>query len=232
MNQITAASDIPSPRAWQVATKVPKLTLYFWIIKILTTALGESFSDFMVNTINPYIAVTFGGIFLVVALLLQFKAIRYVPWVYWLTALAVSVAGTMAADVAHVVIGIPYVVSVAMYAFILGLLFLVWYRSEKTLSVHSISSKRREFFYWAVVLATFALGTAAGDLAAYTYHLGFIMSASIFILIFSIPCIMYWGFRANAIFTFWFAYIFTRPIGASFAGLENQFLVEVLVSVP
>jgi uncharacterized membrane-anchored protein len=203
--------------AWQVATKVPKLTIYFWIIKILTTALGESFSDYMVNSINPYVAVGIGGTFLLVALSIQFSVKTYIPWVYWLTALAVSVAGTMGADVTHVAIGIPYIVSVGIYSIVLGLLFIAWYKREKTLSIHSISTKPREAFYWAVVLATFALGTAAGDVTAYTFHLGFITSAIIFIGIFSIPCILYWVFKVNAIFTFWFAYILTRPIGASFA---------------
>lgn len=204
-------------QAWQILTKVPKLTVYFWIIKIITTALGESTSDFMVNTISPYVAVMIGFIILVVALVWQFSVQRYVPIVYWCAALAVSIAGTMGADVVHVGFGVPYISSALLYLIALVLVFIYWYKSEHTLSIHSIHTRMREGFYWAAVLMTFALGTATGDLTAFTFHLGFLTSAILFIAIFAIPCVLYWVFRVNAIFTFWFAYIFTRPIGASFA---------------
>jgi uncharacterized membrane-anchored protein len=211
--------NIPTPHhaAWQILTKVPKLTIYFWIIKILTTAMGESTSDLLVNSISPYVAVCFGFALLVIALIIQFRAKRYIPWVYWFAALAVSIAGTMGADVMHVGFGVPYAVSTIFWLVVLGGIFLFWYRSEKTLSVHSIYTKKREFFYWATVLVTFALGTAAGDLTAYSYHLGFLVSGLVFVGIFLIPSVLYWFFKVNGIFTFWLAYIFTRPIGASFA---------------
>ncbi|MDN5275079.1 MAG: putative rane-anchored protein [Candidatus Saccharibacteria bacterium] len=203
--------------AWQILTKVPKLTVYFWIIKIITTALGESTSDFLVNTISPYIAVVIGFVILCVTLAWQFKTRRYEPAAYWLAALGVSVAGTMGADVVHVGFGVPYALSASFYAIALALVFVLWHRSEGTLSIHSVYTRKREVFYWAAVLLTFALGTATGDLTAFTLHLGFFDSAIIFILLFCIPCFMYWGLKVNGILTFWFAYILTRPIGASFA---------------
>ncbi|HUC96058.1 MAG TPA: hypothetical protein VMR16_00110 [Candidatus Saccharimonadales bacterium] len=210
-------NDSMKQKSWQVLTKVPRLTIYFWIIKLLTTAMGEATSDLLVYKISPYIAVAVGFIILVVALIIQFAAKKYEPWKYWLAALAVSIAGTMGADVMHVGLGVPYIASTIFYLIVLGLILFIWYKSEHTLSIHSIYTKKRETFYWATVLATFALGTAAGDLTAYTFKLGFLLSAGIFIFIFIIPCILYWRLHFNPIFTFWFAYIFTRPIGASFA---------------
>jgi len=203
--------------AWQVLTKVPKLTVYFWIIKIITTALGEATSDYLVNTISPYIAVGLGLILLVIMFTWQLTIKKYTPAIYWLTALAVSIAGTMGADVVHVGFGIPYAISTAFYMLALAAAFTFWYRSEKTLSIHSIYTKKRESFYWLVVLLTFALGTAAGDLIAFTLNLGFLLSGILFTTIFAVPCLLYWKFKLNPIVTFWFAYIFTRPVGASFA---------------
>lgn len=203
--------------AWQVLTKVPKLTIYFWIIKIITTALGEATSDYLVNTISPYIAVGLGFILLVIMLAWQLTTKKYTPAIYWLTALAVSIAGTMGADVVHVGFGIPYAISTAFYTLALAAAFTLWYRSEKTLSIHSIYTKKRESFYWLVILLTFALGTAAGDLTAFTFNLGFLLSGILFTAIFAVPCLLYWKFKLNPIVTFWFAYIFTRPVGASFA---------------
>lgn len=203
--------------AWQTLTKVPKVTLYFWISKLLTTAMGESTSDYLVNRINPYAAVAIGFIILVIGLLVQFRARRYNPVTYWAAALAVSIAGTMGADVVHVALGVPYLISVIFYAAVLAIIFYVWQRSEGTLSIHSVYTRRRELFYWATVLATFALGTATGDLTAYSLHLGFLASGIVFAIVFAIPAVAYWRFRINPILAFWFAYIFTRPLGASFA---------------
>ena len=140
-------------------SKVPEITVYFWIIKILTTAMGEATSDYMVHRLNPYLAVGFGFVAFAVAMALQFKAPSYVPWVYWLAVLMVAVFGTMAADVLHVEFGVPYLVSSLVFAVGLAVVFGAWYRSEGTLSIHSIYTRRRETFYWAAVLATFAMGT-------------------------------------------------------------------------
>ncbi|HEV2412643.1 MAG TPA: hypothetical protein VGS28_02440 [Candidatus Saccharimonadales bacterium] len=204
-------------QAWQVLTKVPKITAYFWIIKILTTGMGEALSDFLVHRYNPYLAVLLGTAGIVAALVWQFSREGYSVWAYWTAVAMVSVFGTMAADVLHVKLGIPYIVSSLFYAVVLTIIFAVWYASERTLSIHSIHTKRREAFYWLTVLATFALGTATGDLTAATFHLGYFFSGVLFAVIFAIPALAYWLFRINAVFAFWFAYIITRPLGASFA---------------
>src|SRR5947209_12862137 len=197
--------------------KVPEITLYFWIIKLLSTAMGESTSDYLVYQINPYVAVAIGCLGLAVALILQLSVRRYVAWVYWLAVVMVAVFGTMASDVLHVVLGIPYLVSTACFASALAIIFVIWYASEKTLSIHTIYSGRRELFYWATVMATFALGTAAGDLTASTLRLGYFPSLVLFAVLFALPALAYWLFGLNEIFAFWFAYVVTRPLGASFA---------------
>jgi uncharacterized membrane-anchored protein len=203
--------------SWQAQTKVPKITLYFWIIKILTTGMGEATSDFLAHQFGPVIAVAIGGSGLALALILQFSVRRYLPWVYWLAVVMVSVFGTMAADGLHVELGVPYIVSTIFYAVILAVVFVVWYKSEKTLSIHSIYTRRRELFYWITVLTTFALGTAAGDMTATTFGLGYFSSGILFALVFAVPGLAYWLFKINPILAFWLAYVLTRPLGASFA---------------
>jgi uncharacterized membrane-anchored protein len=200
-----------------IVRKVPEITLIFWVVKLLTTAMGEATSDFLVFKINPYLAVTLGGVGLVVALLLQLSASKYVPWRYWLSVMMVAVFGTMAADGLHIRLGVPYVVSTSFFATALLIIFLAWYKSEKTLSIHSINSRRRELFYWATVMATFALGTAAGDMTAATIGLGYFSSGILFAVLITVPAVAYWKFNMNEIAAFWIAYILTRPLGASFA---------------
>jgi uncharacterized membrane-anchored protein len=197
--------------------KVPELTLYFWIIKLLSTAMGESSSDYLVFHINPYVAVVVACIGLLVALVIQLRAPRYVAWIYWLAVVMVAVFGTMVADVLHVVLGIAYIVSTVSLAISLALIFAAWYGSEKTLSIHSIDTPRRELFYWATVMATFALGTAAGDLTAATLGLGYLLSAVFFAVLFVIPAIGYRLFGWAEVVSFWIAYVITRPLGASVA---------------
>ncbi|HXT36793.1 MAG TPA: hypothetical protein VN837_14555 [Chloroflexota bacterium] len=204
-------------RALGAISKVPEITAYFWIVKLLTTAMGESTSDYLVYHINPYLAVILGGIGLVVALAIQFAAPRYVAWIYWLAVLMVAIAGTMAADVLHIEFGVPYYASTAFFAVAVAVILAAWYRGERTLSIHSIHTPRRELFYWATVIATFALGTAAGDLAAFTLGLGFFSSGILFVAVFAVPALAYWRLGLNAIVAFWSSYIVTRPIGASYA---------------
>jgi uncharacterized membrane-anchored protein len=206
-----------TPRTREGLSKVPEVTAIFWVVKALTTGMGESTSDFLVHGLVPEIAVVLGGIAFVAALYLQFSSDRYVPWRYWLAVAMVGVFGTMCADVLHVGLGIPYVVSTIFYAIVLAVVFRAWYRTEGTLSIHSITTERREVFYWAAVLATFALGTAAGDLTAVTFGLGFFGSGLIFVAIIAIPALGYFRFGMNSILAFWFAYVVTRPLGASFA---------------
>src|ERR1700750_1469627 len=185
----TSQNRISRARPRNAFSKVPEVTAFFWIVKALTTAMGESSSDFLVHTLVPEVAVVLGGIAFVVALYLQFSKDRYVPWAYWLAVAMVGVFGTMAADVLHVGLGIPYIASTIFYAIVLAAVFRTWYVSEGTLSIHSITTPRRELFYWAAVLATFALGTAAGDLTANTFGLGYFGSIWVFAAIIAIPAL-------------------------------------------
>src|ERR1035437_5122985 len=208
-------------RVWSritpVMIKVPEIILLFWVAKVLTTAMGEATSDFLVYQIDPVIAVILGAIGLAVAMTLQLLVRRYVPWNYWLAVALVAVFGTMAADVIHIGLGVPYVVSTAFFALALAVVFLTWYTFEKTLSIHSIYTPRRELFYWAAVMTTFALGTAAGDMTATTVGLGYFTSGVMFGVLFVLPALAYRWIGLNPILAFWTAYILTRPFGASFA---------------
>ena len=199
------------------ALRVPEITVYFWMIKALSTAMGEVTSDYSVHAIAPVIAVCLGLLGLVVALSLQFWVRRYIAWTYWLAVVGVGVFGTMAADVLHVGFGVPYAVSTVFYGVVLAAVFIGWQKTERTLSFHTIDTPRREAFYWAAVVATFAMGTAVGDLTAVTFNLGYFASGLLFAAVIAIPALGYWRFGWNAIFSFWFAYVATRPLGASFA---------------
>ena len=199
------------------ASKVPEVTFLFWVVKVLTTGMGETTSDFLVRSIEPAVAVGIGAILFAAALVLQLAAARYLPWVYWLAVAMVSVFGTMAADVTHIVLGVPYLVSTIAFAVLLAVVFFVWHRGEGTLSIHSITSRRRESYYWAAILVTFALGTAAGDMTARTLHLGYFVSGVVFAVVIAIPAVAFRLGAFNAVFAFWFAYVATRPLGASFA---------------
>jgi uncharacterized membrane-anchored protein len=197
--------------------RVPEITAFFWIIKALSTAMGESTSDYLVNTINPVAAVLIGFVGFAVAMVIQFGRHRYVAWAYWLAVVMVGVFGTMVADVLHVGFGVPYELSAPIFAVLLALNFLVWKRTERTLSIHSIDTTRREVFYWIAVVTTFALGTALGDLLAVDLHLGYLLSAVLFAFAILIPVIGYTTRIFTSVFAFWFAYVLTRPLGASVA---------------
>jgi uncharacterized membrane-anchored protein len=212
--------DAPATRRHgqeDAVVKVAAVTVFFWLIKILTTAMGESISDYLVHGYNPYLAVIVGFLGFLIAMTLQLRSRRYLSWAYWLAVSMVAVFGTMAADVLHVEFHIPYIASTILFAIALIIVFASWHRSEGTLSIHSINTRRRELFYWAAVLATFAMGTAAGDLAAYTANLGFLSAGLLFAALFVLPGIAYRYLNLNAIVAFWFAYVMTRPLGASFA---------------
>jgi uncharacterized membrane-anchored protein len=197
--------------------KVPDVTAGFWVTKVLTTGMGEATSDTLVHQLPPIVAVALGTVGLMIALALQFAAPRYRPWIYWLAVVMVAVFGTMAADALHIELGIPYVVSTAAFTVVLIAVFLAWYSSEHTLSIHSITTRRRETFYWLTVISTFALGTAAGDMTATTLHLGYLVSGIAFTVLIAVPAVAHRWFGLNAIVAFWFAYIVTRPLGASYA---------------
>jgi uncharacterized membrane-anchored protein len=197
--------------------KVPEVTALFWVIKVLSTGMGETAADYVDKRFNPIYAVLTAGVILVFALWRQFKTERYEPVPYWFAVVMVSVFGTMVADAAHVALGIPYAVSTSIFILVLAMIFLTWYRFEATLSIHSINTVRRETFYWSTVMTTFALGTAAGDLTAVTLKWGFFWSGVLFAIAFVIPGIAYRWFRLSEVAAFWSAYIITRPLGASFA---------------
>lgn len=217
MPTYTARHARPSWLTARGALRVPQITVVFWVIKGLSTAFGESTSDYLVHAMAPEVAVLLGFAGFVVALVLQFRMARYSPWTYWFAVAMVGVFGTMAADVLHVGLGVPYTASTVFYAVVLIAVFVTWQRTEKTLSIHSVDSPRREAFYWAAVVATFAMGTALGDFTAYTLKLGYFPSAIVFAGVIVIPALGFRFGRWNAIFAFWFAYVVTRPLGASIA---------------
>jgi uncharacterized membrane-anchored protein len=213
---MSAPAPSSRPQARHALAKVPEITLIFWALKLLTTGMGESMSDFLGRHSVP-IAGAIGIFGLWFALWLQLRRREYRAPVYWLAVMMVAIFGTMAADGIHDGASIPYAVTTPLFACVVAAVFLLWYRSEGTLSIHTITTRRRESFYWAAVLATFALGTAAGDLTATTLGLGFFKSVLLFAAIIAIPAIGWWRLGMNSIVAFWFAYVVTRPLGASFA---------------
>jgi len=208
-----------SARTTSVLSKVPEATAFFWLIKILTTGTGETASDFIGNSATPIllalVAVT--AIALVTALVLQFKAGRYVAPIYWFAIAMISVVGTMLSDGSRIALGISFLASTISFVVALVVVFTLWYRREGTLSIHSIYTRPREIFYWCAVVATFALGTSAGDWTAMSLNLGFLGSGLMFIGIILVPLAAYKVFGLNPVPAFWMAYVTTRPLGASFA---------------
>jgi uncharacterized membrane-anchored protein len=198
------------------AAKVPEVIGLFWVMKILTTGIGESSSDFLGQKSIP-LAALIGTSGIALAMWIQLRTRAYQAWPYWFAVLMVAVFGTMVADGLHKGAGIPYIVSTAMCAFGVAAIFFVWHRVEGTLDIHSITTKRRELFYWLAVLATFALGTAAGDLTAFTLNLGFLGSIALFGVAIVVPWIAWRRFGLNPVVAFWSAYVITRPLGASIA---------------
>lgn len=196
---------------------MPEVTAFFWIVKGLSTAMGEATSDYSVHALNPYLAVVLGFLCFATALFIQFSRARYNAWTYWFAVVMVGVFGTMAADVLHIVIGVPYAMSSILFAVLLAAVFMTWWRTEGTLSIHTIDTPRRELFYWMTVVATFAMGTALGDMTAYTLHLGYFWSLALYAVLFAVPIVGRRVYRLSEVFTFWFAYVLTRPLGASFA---------------
>jgi uncharacterized membrane-anchored protein len=219
----TEALAVPAPQINVPAIKVPEITALFWLVKVLTTGMGEAASDFGLKlgaSLDGKIGTAaFVGLSLLAfgaALWFQLRARRYFPPIYWLSVSMVAVFGTVAADQLHHGLHLSYVTTSATYGAAVALLFVLWYRFEGTLSVHSVVSGRPEWFYWGTVLATFALGTAVGDLTAGTLHLGFLLSGVLFLVAILVPLVA-WRFGLNAVAAFWTAYVLTRPLGASFA---------------
>ena len=214
------ATEIDRP----MLNKVPLITLFFWIIKILATTVGETGADFLNFNLGFGLTLTslLAAVLLVMALVVQFRQDRYVPWVYWIAVVFLSVVGTLITDNLTDNFGVSLYVSTAVFAVALALTFFVWFRSENTLSIHAISTTRREAFYWAAILFTFALGTAAGDLVSEQLGLGYALSGLIFGGIIALVTLGYYAFGLNSVFAFWAAYVLTRPLGASIGDFLTQ----------
>lgn len=208
----------------QMLNKVPEVMIFFWIIKILCTTVGETFADFLNFNLGFGLTLTtiIMGIAFFVALYLQFRATKYVPGIYWLTVVLISVFGTLVTDNLTDSMGVPLEVSTVVFSVLLGLTFLFWYLSEKTLSIHSVYTRKREVFYWLTILFTFALGTGVGDLYSEQLGLGYLRTGIIVVLI--IGCVfLAWKFlKLDGILAFWIAYILTRPLGASLGDYLSQ----------
>lgn len=208
----------------RMLNKVPLITLYFWVIKILATTVGETGADFLNFNLGFGLTLTslLAAVLLVIALVVQFRQDRYVPWVYWIAVVFLSVVGTLITDNLTDNLGFSLYASTAIFAVALAVTFVVWFRSENTLSIHAITTMRREAFYWAAILFTFALGTAAGDLVSEQLGLGYALSGLIFGGLIAVVTLGYFAFRLNAVFAFWAAYVLTRPLGASIGDFLTQ----------
>ncbi len=219
----------------QLLNKVPEITIFFWIIKVLCTTVGETAADFLNTTLHLGLNGTsvVMGILLIVALIYQFWTRKYVPWIYWLSVVLISVVGTLITDNLTDNFGISLTTTTIVFAVCLAIVFAIWYAYEKTLSIHSIITTKRETFYWLTILFTFALGTAAGDLLAEKFALGYLVSLGIFAgaiavitaghyIVKSILHAEHHLQSSNAVLGFWLAYILTRPLGASIGDYLSQ----------
>jgi uncharacterized membrane-anchored protein len=215
----------PTSPTW--LSKVPEVTLSFWIIKILSTTVGETGADFLAVNAGWGLVVTATvmGALLATALLTQLQTRRYTPWIYWLTVVLVSVVGTQITDLLTDGLGISLYVSTSVFAIALAAIFAVWYWMERTLSIHDIVTRKRELFYWLAILCAFALGTAAGDLATEALGLGFKWGAVLFGALIAISYTA-WRMGGNAVLTFWIGYILTRPLGAALGDMLTQSKTE------
>ncbi len=203
--------------------KVPEVTLLFWIIKVLCTTVGETFADFLNVNLNFGLTGTsvVMGVLLVIALVFQFRAKKYIPSIYWITVVFISVFGTLVTDNLTDRIGVPLEISTIVFSILLLITFAIWYAKEKTLSIHSIVTTRREVFYWLTILFTFALGTASGDLMAEALGLGYLVTGIIVAGVIAAVVIAR-KFKLNPVLSFWIIYIMTRPLGASIGDLLSQ----------
>ena len=220
--QQAIATD-PKQSLRQLLNKVPEVTLAFWVIKILSTTVGETGADFLAVNAGWGQGTTRAimGTLLAIALTMQLRTRRYIPWIYWLTVVLVSVVGTQITDALTDGLGVSLYISTSVFAVTLAVIFAVWYQLERTLSIREIVTQRRELFYWAAILCTFALGTATGDLATEALGLGFKWGAVAFGALIALTLVA-WRLGVNAVLTFWIAYILTRPFGAALGDLLSQ----------
>jgi len=210
------------------ANKVPEVTAFFWIVKVLATTVGETAADYLNVTLGLGLTITslVMAVLLAVVLVTQFRTRGYRPPVYWLAVVLISVVGTLITDNLTDNLGLPLPVSTLAFAVLLTATFLTWHRVEGTLSIHAIDSPRREAFYWLAILFTFALGTAAGDLVAESFGIGYLPSVVLFAAAIAVVAGLRYGLGVNAVVTFWAAYILTRPLGASLGDLLSQARVD------
>ena len=208
----------------RMLNKVPEVTIFFWVIKIMATTVGETAADFL--NFNLHLGLTgtsiIMGVLLLISLIIQVRAKNYVPGIYWVAVVLLSIFGTLITDNLVDNFGVSLVTTTAIFSAALVATFGGWYASEKTLSIHTIYTTKRELFYWAAILFTFALGTAAGDLAAEGLHLGYPVSALAFGALIGIVTVAHYFFKLNAVVAFWIAYVLTRPFGASFGDFLSQ----------
>ena len=221
---VSDAMTRPRVDARQILSMVPEVTLFFWVIKVLCTTVGETFADYINGKLGDNLNTTtiVMGSGLVVALIVQFRMRKYVPAVYWVTVVLLSVVGTLITDNMVEHFNVTLTTSTIIFAIAMLAAFAAWYASEKTLSIHSIYTHKREAFYWTAILFTFALGTAAGDLIAEKYSLGYGYSVFLFAGLIALIGLAHWKLRLNAVFAFWAAYVLTRPLGASIGDLLSQ----------
>ncbi|MCH5583944.1 hypothetical protein MK805_03075 [Shimazuella sp. AN120528] len=219
------SNDIqPNLRMKQMLNKVPEVTIFFWIIKIMATTVGETAADFLNDTLGFGLTNTtfvMGGL-LLITLFFQFRAKKYIPSIYWLTVVLISVVGTLGSDNLTDNYGVSLQTTTIFFFVLMIATFIIWYASERTLSIHSINTTKREAFYWLAVLFTFALGTAAGDLISEGLDLGYWVSALMFAAVILVVTIAHYAFKLNAVLAFWIAYILTRPFGASVGDFLSQ----------
>ncbi len=228
-------SNATSSVGHQLLRKVPEITIFFWIIKVLCTTVGETAADFLSTSLNLGLTTTtwIMSALLIFVLFFQFKSKKYVPGLYWLVVVLISIVGTQITDNLTDNLGVSLATTTIVFSIILAIVFAVWFLIEKTLSIHSIYTKQREAFYWLTILFTFAVGTAAGDLVAEKFALGYLTSLGIFAGLIALVAIVHYIYKAvlgmehkhfsrNAVLAFWLAYILTRPLGASIGDYLSQ----------
>ncbi|MDB5254169.1 MAG: hypothetical protein JWL80_235 [Parcubacteria group bacterium] len=214
----------PTPTAERFLSKVPEITIFFWIIKILCTTVGETAADFLNTNLGFGLTGTslVMSLLLIIVLFFQFKAKKYIPNLYWLAVVLISVVGTLITDNLTDNFGVSLITTTVAFSIALAATFFFWHKSEKTLSIHSITTLKREAFYWLAILFTFALGTASGDLIAESLNVGYLPSTLMFAGVIALVTLAYKYLRLNAVLAFWIAYILTRPLGASIGDYLSQ----------
>jgi uncharacterized membrane-anchored protein len=220
----TAQRVTTKPLGRRLLNKVPEVTIYFWIIKIMATTVGETAADFLNTHLNMGLTNTtyVMGALLLITLFFQFRSRKYVPGIYWLAVVLLSVVGTLVTDNLVDNFSVTLPTTTVVFGVALAATFAAWYASEKTLSIHAVTTTRREAFYWSAILFTFALGTAAGDLTAEKLNLGYWLSAVMFAAVIAVVTLAHYRFGLNAVLAFWIAYILTRPLGASLGDFLSQ----------